>query len=83
MKNVTYKMVGSILEIRVDTSARLGQSKSGKSESVATTEGNVDLGNGLYLGLNVYKSIPKEQWTEEMIVAAFKAKLARKQKATA
>lgn len=79
MKNVTFKKEGAILTIRVDLSAKGELSKSGKSEVVATTNGNQEIGDGLMLGLNIFKVTPKSQWTEAQIIAAFKAKLARQE----
>jgi hypothetical protein len=58
MKNVQTKVVGKKLVIEVDLSKSHGVSKSGKSEIVATTSGNVDIGNGVKLGLNCYKPVP-------------------------
>jgi hypothetical protein len=45
---------GSTLTIVIDLSNDAGPSKSGKSLVIATTSGNVDIGNGVKLGLNVY-----------------------------
>lgn len=55
MKNIEYKVTGSKLVITIDTSKRLGDSKSGKSEVVATSEGNQKIdGTDLVIGLNAY-----------------------------
>ena len=55
MKNVEMEVKGSILTIRVDLSKSFGRSSSGKSEIVASTEGNQAVADKTYLGLNVYK----------------------------
>ena len=61
MKNV--KMVvnkNNILTIRVDLNKNYGDSKSGKSIVIASTEGNVSLDDELpniKIGLNVYKQL--------------------------
>ena len=54
MTNVVTKVTGKKLVIEVDLSKRSGLSKSGKNEIIATTAGNVDVGGGIKLGLNVY-----------------------------
>jgi len=55
MYNVTTKLTGKVLTITVDTGKVLGPSASGKSEIIASTQGNMVLEGGLRLGLNVYK----------------------------
>lgn len=49
-----------ILTIRVDLSKDFGASKSSKSLTVASSEGNimVDVGRNIRLGLNVFKPNP-------------------------
>ena len=56
MQNVKMQVKGSELVITIDLAARLGPSKSGKTEIVATTAGNATIPgtNGAKLGLNVY-----------------------------
>ena len=47
-----------ILTIKIDLSKEFGDSKSGKSTIIATTEGNVSLPDGfddVMIGLNVYR----------------------------
>lgn len=62
MKNVKARMEGTLLHLTIDTSVRLGASASGKSETVASTSGNVDAGSidglpaGIKVGLNVFAS---------------------------
>lgn len=57
MKNVKIKKDGKKLIIEVDTSKTQGDSKTGKSEIIATTEGNQPIEglDGHYIGLNIYK----------------------------
>ena len=59
MKNVRIEVKGSMLTITVDLTKSLGASKSGKSDMVASTEGNQrvkgDDGQVIVVGLNVYK----------------------------
>lgn len=57
MKNIDWKVEGEKLVITVDMSKRLGISKSGKSEMVASTEGNKHLKDGIFMGINIYKKI--------------------------
>lgn len=55
-RNVTVELSGDILTIRCDTSAASVESKSGKSEVVGSTNGNVAVpGTDLKLGLNLYR----------------------------
>lgn len=57
MKNVDLKVEGKKLTITVDLSQDFGKSKSGKSTTVATSEGNVSIPGHpeCKLGLNVYR----------------------------
>jgi hypothetical protein len=56
MKNVEMKVEGNILTITVDLSKEFGPSSSGKTIIVASTEGNVALGDrDEKVGLNVYR----------------------------
>ena len=66
MKNVDYEIKGKIMTIKIDITQSFGASKSGKSEIIASTEGNKKItveGSDIYLGLNCYKKIekPKEE----------------------
>jgi hypothetical protein len=55
-RNVTVELDGNILTIRSDISAASVESKSGKSEVVGSTNGNVAVpGTDLKLGLNLYR----------------------------
>ena len=55
MKNVSMKVENGKLVITVDLSKEFGLSASGKSTTIATTEGNAKLESGVVVGLNVYK----------------------------
>jgi hypothetical protein len=55
MTNVKTEVKGKILTITVDTSKEFGRSKSGKTVIVASTEGNKEVVDGIFMGLNVYK----------------------------
>ena len=50
------KVEGNILTMVVDLSQRLGESKSGKSIAIASTEGNISIPNHeeIKIGLNIY-----------------------------
>lgn len=52
--NVSYEMKGDVLVIAVDTSKRLGPSKTGKTTLVAKTLGNVRLPNGVRFSVNAF-----------------------------
>jgi len=58
MKNIQVAVKGSILTLTVDLSKTQGQSASGKSTMIATTEGNQKVtkfgGKDVSLGLNLY-----------------------------
>lgn len=56
MRNVKIERNGEQLVITVDLAKNLGPSKSGKTDIVATTEGNVKLDDRTHIGLNVYRS---------------------------
>ena len=62
MKNVTYKVAGNLLTIEVDLSKSFGPSSSGKTEIVATTEGNQPIEGhpDVKLGVNIFKALPKK-----------------------
>jgi hypothetical protein len=61
MKNVEIKVDGNKLMLIVDLSQEFGLSASGKSITVASTEGNVSVPGyeEVKIGLNVYKPRPK------------------------
>jgi hypothetical protein len=56
MKNIQMTIEGDTLVIKVDLKKDYGQSKSGKTIIVASTEGNVSVpGRQEKIGLNVYR----------------------------
>jgi hypothetical protein len=58
MQNIDIKVTGQTMVITVDLSKRLGPSKSGKTQIIATTAGaatvNGPKGAPVKVGLNVY-----------------------------
>jgi len=61
MKNVDLNIDGNILTIKVDLTKDFGASSSGKSQIIATTEGNYALpGREEKIGLNIYKKVTKK-----------------------
>jgi hypothetical protein len=60
MKNVEITVEGNILTLKIDLTQDFGQSSSGKSQIIATTEGNYSLpGREEKVGLNVYRKVTK------------------------
>ncbi|MFZ2955412.1 MAG: hypothetical protein WA705_00750 [Candidatus Ozemobacteraceae bacterium] len=60
MKNVELTVEGNLLTIKVDLTKEFGQSSSGKSKIIATTEGNYSIpGREEKIGLNVYTKVGK------------------------
>lgn len=57
MKNMEMEITNGKLTITVDLSKEYGRSKSGKSIIIASSEGNQNVGNGVKIGLNVYRSV--------------------------
>lgn len=57
MKNVDMKLEGDRLVITVDLAKDFGESKSGKSITIASTEGNISVPEHeeVKIGLNVYR----------------------------
>jgi hypothetical protein len=57
MKNVKLNVTGNKLTIEVDLDQDFGPSSSGKSITIATTEGNVAVPGQeeVKIGLNIYK----------------------------
>lgn len=75
IQNVKYTVSGTKLTIEVDLSQKGEKSASGKSTVVASTHGNTKIeGTDMVLGLNLYRTMPKDQWTDEMILSAFRKK---------
>jgi len=64
MKNVDFTVKDNRLTIEVDLEQDFGESTSGKTLIVASSEGNRRIEapcGGVYFGLNVYKYPPKEE----------------------
>jgi len=61
VKNIEMNVEGDKLIIIVDLNQEFGLSSSGKSITIASTEGNVAIPNReeIKIGLNVYKPKPK------------------------
>lgn len=55
MQNIEMKTEGNVLTIKIDLSKNFGLSGSGKTTIIASSKGNVDIGNGVKMGLNIYK----------------------------
>ena len=57
MKNIDMAVEGTTLTIRVDLAKEFGESKSGKSITIASTEGNVSVPGHeeIKIGLNIYR----------------------------
>ncbi|MDD4127098.1 MAG: hypothetical protein PHV39_05360 [Methanomicrobium sp.] len=57
MKNIEMTIEGKILSIKVDLSKDFGESKSGKSITIASTEGNISIpgDDEIKIGLNIYR----------------------------
>ena len=57
MKNIEMSVNGNTLTIKIDLDKTFGPSKSGKTEIVATTGGNVTVEgtDGVKIGINCYK----------------------------
>lgn len=62
MKNIELKVEGDKLIIEVDLKQEFGPSSSGKSVTVASTEGNIAVPGyeEVKIGLNIYKPRPKK-----------------------
>ena len=57
MKNIEMTVDGNILTMKIDISKDYGESKSGKSITIASTEGNISLPEheDIKIGLNIYR----------------------------
>jgi len=57
MKNVNVEIKGNIMTVKIDLSKVQGLSKSGKTEVIASTLGNVPIPNkpDYRLGINCYR----------------------------
>lgn len=54
MNNVDFKVNGNELTIKIDLSKDFGPSASGKTIQIASTLGNMQVKEGIFMGLNVY-----------------------------
>lgn len=57
-RNMSYEVKGNKLHIEADLTADLGPSRTGSSEMVATSGGNVPIGGkfkDVYFALNVFR----------------------------
>jgi hypothetical protein len=54
MQNVKTRIENNLLVIEIDLTERQGLSKSEKNDIIASTGGNIDVGDGIKLGLNCY-----------------------------
>jgi hypothetical protein len=61
MKNIEMQIEGDKLIIAIDLKQEFGLSSSGKSVTIASTEGNIALPGHeeIKIGLNIYKPRPK------------------------
>ena len=61
MKNIQMTVEGNKLVITIDLNQEFGLSSSGKSITIASTEGNISVPGheDVKVGLNVYKPKPK------------------------
>ena len=57
MKNIEMTLNGDTLTIKVDLSKDFGESKSGKSITISSTEGNISVPEheDIKIGLNIYR----------------------------
>ena len=57
MKNVIMEREGDLLIVKINLKERHGRSKSGKTEIVASTGGNVAIkGTTIKIGINAYEA---------------------------
>ena len=55
MENVKFEVKGSTLTITIDLSVPGTADRSGKSTVLASTRGNKQVQEGVFMGVNVYK----------------------------
>lgn len=55
MQNIDIKVEGDKLTLTIDLSKSFGNSKSGKTIIIASTQGNQQVAPGVMVGLNIYK----------------------------
>ena len=53
--NIQGEVKGDKLRLTIDLTQEHGQSKSGKTITIASTRGNKEIVDGFFVGLNVYK----------------------------
>jgi len=63
-----------LLVVVMDTKANLGPSSTGKSDTVATTGGNISLGN-CKVGINAYRPVDKMEAARRLAKASEAAKV--------
>ena len=56
MTNCKMKVEGDKLLIEIDLTEEHGPSKSGKTTVIASTRGNVEVRDGIKIGVNCYKA---------------------------
>lgn len=56
-QNIKVEAKGNALVMSVDLTKSFGPSKSGKSEIIATTSGNIEVAPGIFAGINIYKKV--------------------------
>lgn len=54
-KNIEATQKGNKLILEIDLTKDFGESKSGKSIIIATTNGNKEIAPGVIAGINIYK----------------------------
>ncbi len=64
MKNIQMDIEGKKLIITVDLSQEHERSSSGKSITIASTEGNISVSEyeDIKVGINIYRPVPKGGW---------------------
>jgi len=58
--NVTYSIDRDKLTLEIDLSAKGNESHSGKTNIIASSGGNKNIGDGTFVGLNVYRYIDRK-----------------------
>lgn len=73
------KLEGRLI-ISIDLAGPPRLSNSHKAQLFASSQGGADIGDGLTLGLNLYKSLPSENWDGKARAVAALAKAERYQR---
>ena len=72
INNIKIEIKNDILYLEIDLTKDYGESKSGKSNIIATTRGNVKLPEydkkDIIIGVNCYTPIPKKPKTEKQAI---------------